>query len=89
MSLAAFAREHELGLPRLYNWRGRLARERATRHAVGPRLLPVRVISAVHDLGEHPVIEIVLVGGRRVRVAEGFDAAALGRVIEVLERVAC
>jgi len=88
VSLAAFAREHELGLPRLYDWRRRLAQP-STRPAKGPRLLPVRLISTVPDLREHSVIEVVLVSGRRVRVAEGFDPVALGRVIEVLERGTC
>jgi transposase-like protein len=88
VSLAAFAREHKLGLPRLYDWRRRLAQERSSRGA-GPRLLPVRVISTGPDLREQPVIEIVLARGRRVRVREDFDSDALVRVIEVLEQGAC
>jgi hypothetical protein len=88
ISLAAFAREHKLGLPRLYDWRRRLAQQ-STSPTKGPRLLPVRVISTVSDLREHSVIEVVLVSGRRVRVVDGFDPAALGQVIEILERGAC
>jgi hypothetical protein len=75
-------------LPRLFDWRRRLAQQ-STSPAKGPRLLPVRLVSTAPDLSEHPVIEVVLVSGRRVRVADGFDPAALGLVIEVLERGAC
>lgn len=88
VSLAAFAREHKLGLPRLYDWRRRLAQQSRS-PAQGPRLLPVRLISTVPNRGEPSVIEVVLVSGRRVRVTDGFDPAALVRVIELLEGGAC
>lgn len=87
--LSAFARQHGLPLPRLYNWRVRLGGKGAA-GAVAPRFLPVRIVSA-GGAGPAPPsgIEIELGDGRRIRVAETFDPAALARVIEVLERPTC
>jgi hypothetical protein len=34
-------------------------------------------------------LEVVLAGGRRVRVHPGFDEATLARVVAVLEAVSC
>jgi hypothetical protein len=59
--------------------------------AEAPRLLPVRIVSTAADAGTAPGfgIEIVLAGGRRIRVAEAFDPETLGRVIKLLERPTC
>lgn len=89
-SLAAFARQHGLPLPRLYAWRRRL-RGKGVVGAVAPRFLPVRIVSARDVAGAVPGsgLEIVLAGGRRIRLAETFDPAALVRVVEILERPTC
>jgi hypothetical protein len=87
LSLAAFARRHQLSLQRLYSWHRRL--QHATDAAAdGPRFLPVRVVSS-EPLRTADTIEIVLRGDRRVRVSGEFEAATLARVVEVLEHVAC
>jgi hypothetical protein len=83
--LAAFARRHRLGLPRLYVWRQRLNRIGSATPAT--QLLPVKVV-ARNDVAPE-VIEIELRGGRRLRVPETFDPVALGRVIDVLACSTC
>jgi hypothetical protein len=51
------------------------------------RLLPVRIVG---DHGATPeVLEIELLGGRRLRVPATLDPAVLGRFIEALERSTC
>jgi len=85
-SLAAFARRHGVGLPRLYAWRQRLRRVSDT--GTTPRLLPVRVVSGSGVL-RGPAFEIVLERGCRIRVFETVDPLVLERVIDVLERSRC
>jgi transposase len=43
-------------------------------------------MEAVGDRCGHGAIEIVLAGGQRVIVGKDVDAAALGRILDVLER---
>ena len=63
-----------------------------------PAFLPVRVMGelepakrestpriAAPDDEQARSFEVVLVNGRRVRVSEGFDAATLARLLEVVE----
>lgn len=83
LSLAAFARRHGLSLQRLYDWRRRLD--------VAPRFLPV-ILKATPDTvlpPEKTGLEIVLRGGRTVRVGSGCDERLLARVVEVLEGLPC
>jgi hypothetical protein len=49
-----------------------------------PRLVPVRLVGAAEG-----AIEVLLGGGRSVRVRAGFDEATLRRVIAALESPAC
>jgi hypothetical protein len=49
-----------------------------------PRLVPVRLVGAAEG-----AIEVLLAGGRSVRVRAGFDEGTLRRVIAVLETPAC
>lgn len=73
-SLSQFARRHRVDRGRVARWAGRLASE-----AAPVRFHPVRLA------GSREAIEIHLVGGRRVRVAPGFQAEDLRRVLAVLE----
>jgi hypothetical protein len=41
--------------------------------------------SAVHTV-QHAALQVELVGGRRISVSSGFDAASLTRLIAVLEQ---
>ena len=61
-----------------------------------PRFLPVRLIetdanSELPDLlrDEHPEIQVLLRGGRRVAVGPGFDPDLLRRVVTALEVTGC
>lgn len=83
LSLAAFARRHGLSLQRLYDWRRRLD--------VAPRFLPVTVKATPAILAPTggTGLEVVLRGGRTVRVGSGCDERLLARVVEVLEGLPC
>lgn len=83
LTLAAFARRHELSPHRLYEW------HRRREVGVTPRFLPVKLVGSTTVEAHDAVIEIVLAGDRRVRVHGPFDVATLARVIEVVERAAC
>jgi hypothetical protein len=73
-SLSEFARRHRVEPGRVARWAGRLASE-----AAPVRFHPVRLA------GSREAIEIHLVGGQRVRVAPGFQAEDLRRVLAVLD----
>ncbi|MCC7173430.1 MAG: hypothetical protein IT459_23500, partial [Planctomycetes bacterium] len=82
---AAFARRYQLDPKRILRW----ARDLDPPPRPEVRFHPVRVV----DRGDAstvtfapPVIEIVLLGGRRVRVPPGVDACELGRILDVVER---
>jgi transposase-like protein len=83
MPLSEFAQEHGLQRARLWRWSSRLRKG-----AAQPVLFhPVRIVEpppANHSPG---TIEVVLLDGRRVRLAEDFAAADLARVLAVLEGV--
>ena len=91
------ARRHGISASLVFTWR-RQSRSHVPA-AVAPRFAAVRISeapteTAVSTTGEPPraagsrsgVIEISLGGGRRVRVDASVDAAALARVLDVLER---
>src|SRR5262249_55505914 len=80
LSVRAFCAQHGLSSARFYNWRQVLAR----RAAEEPVFVPVQ---GVADVGpaQAGALEVVLVDSRAVRVAPGFDAATLRRLLAVLE----
>jgi transposase-like protein len=98
LSQGAFARQHGFSRERLTWWRKKLGVDVATTEPV-PELLPVRVVSPVARVTEErePAVpeaacsgvEVIVGGTRRVRVAVGFDAETLYRVVEVLEVEPC
>jgi transposase len=92
------ARRHGISASLVFTWR-RQSRASHVPPAVVPRFAAVRISeappeTAVSTPSEQPratggrsgVIEISLGGGRRVRVDASVDAAALARVLDVLER---
>lgn len=86
VSLAAFARQHGLGLHRLRWWRDRLRRGNASAPLSPAAIVPVTVVGAprpVATLGA--TMEVVLESGRIVRVGVEFDAEALARLVRALE----
>lgn len=78
-----FARKRGYSSERLRRWRERLEQKAA------PRFLAVRVIAG--PLPEAPPVplEVVLHGGRVLRVGRGFDAGQLGELVRVLEALPC
>jgi transposase len=96
--VSAVARRHGISASLVFTWR-RQSRANHVPAAVVPRFAAVRISEvpteiAVSTTSEQPraaggrsgVIEISLGGGRRVRVDASVDAAALARVLDVLER---
>jgi transposase len=83
LSLAAFARQEGLPYHRLFHWRKQFVPLSPETTAFVPVRLP-----SVSPPAECP-LEVVLAGGRRVRVAPGFDPAVLRQLIETLEAAAC
>jgi len=86
LSVRAWCLKHRLNEAGFYGWRKELAR-RDTEQP-GPAFVPVRVAEdgAVSAGGR---IEIVLAGGRRVRVSGPVDRRMLADVLAVLEGPAC
>jgi transposase len=80
LSVRAFCARHGLAQPRFYAWRRTLRRrDRATN-----RFLPVRVLPDPAP-ATPPSVEVVLAGGRCLRVPPGFDPATLRQLLAVLE----
>jgi hypothetical protein len=63
-----------------YAWRRVLER----RAAEQPTFVPVQVVADATPT-QASALEVVLLGGRTVRIAPGFDAATLRRLLTVLE----
>lgn len=89
-----FCAEHSLSEPSFYAWRREIARrdrERAARPAAqasvaagAPAFVEVMTSTPVGS-----VIEVVLAQGQVLRVAPGFDADLLRRLVRVLEEPTC
>jgi hypothetical protein len=99
LSVREFCRREALSEPSFYAWRRELARREASQPLPRPAsrrrprqtrkpaaFVPVHVV-APRSTGSS--IEIVLPGGRRVRVRPGFDRVTLEAVLELLERRPC
>lgn len=84
------AQRHEVTRSQIYGWRRELKHK-----GLFPAEVPVRFVSlaptppdpapADDKTGSDALVEIVLVGGRRLRVPAGIDAAALSRLIRATE----
>ena len=82
--MRAFCARHGLTTASFYNWR-RVLERRAAEHAV---FAPVQVVADAMP-AQTTALEVVLADGRAVRVAPGFDAATLRRLLAVLEGRPC
>ena len=80
LTVRAFCAHHRLSEHRFYAWRKQL-RQRPTPPAP---FLPVHVLAEPPLAPAHP-LELVLDGGRRLRVAAGFDPHTLRQLLAVLE----
>ncbi len=98
-----FCSQQGLSEPSFYAWRHEIARrdqeqEKPSQRATRPQAkataadlpLPtlVRVAVAAAD-PKSAALEVVVAGGRRVRVAPGFDAQLLRQLLQVLEEPSC
>jgi hypothetical protein len=84
LSVRAFCTQRGLTVASFYAWRRVLQRRAAEKAA----FVPVQVVAdAVADRAS--ALEVVLTGGRTVRVAPGFDAATLRQLLAVLEGRPC
>ena len=83
-----FCARHGLSEPSFYFWRRNLAaRDRqatARRQSDGHRGGGTDLFVPVRVLPTPPVLEVVLGGGRVVRVPAGFDAATLRQLLDLL-----
>jgi hypothetical protein len=80
LTVPDFCARHRLSQPSFYAWRRKLQQHDAA--ATG--FVPVRIIPDGPPASATP-IEVVLTGGRRLRVASGFDPATLRQLLAVLE----
>ena len=94
-TIREFCAEHEVSQPSFFAWRRMIAERDQQRHRqrngsdVDPHVqsdgqasfVPVRILSAATTMP----FEVVLHGGRVVRVPAGFEAASLRQLLAVLE----
>jgi len=87
LSAKEFAAETGINANTLAHWRWRLGAE-AGRTPAKAAAMPVRFVelAAAPDAAA-PAFELVLAGGRTVRVPPRFDGAELARLVQVLEGV--
>ena len=81
LSVRAFCDRRGLAIPSFYAWRRTLHRRAAEVSA----FVPVQVVADAAP-AQASALEVVLVDGRTVRVAPGFDAATLRRLLAVLQK---
>jgi transposase len=92
LSLRAYSAHHGVKAGTLSYWNSRLkprpAESAAAASDAGPTFLTVRVAEPALAMPEpaDDRIEVVVSGGRVVRVSRNFDGGALERLLAVLER---
>jgi hypothetical protein len=80
LSARAFCARHGLAQPSFYAWR----RQIRQRDAAAGAFVAVQLVADDHPCSPSP-FEVVLAGGRTLRVPPRFDAAALRGLLAVLE----
>jgi transposase len=83
-SVSAVARKHNIAPSLLFRWRREFGKAKLPVPA-RPAFVPVALPLPGKATGNGGLIEIELVGGRRLRVDGSVDAGALRRVIAALE----
>ena len=90
-SIAGYCRQEGLSTSSYHWWKRRLkAREESGvsgTTSVAAAFAEVPVARSVSEAD--PALEVVVRGGRAIRIGPGFDAETLARVLEVVERVGC
>jgi transposase len=87
--VSATARRYGISPSLLYTWRRAFRAERIGAEGSAPGFMPAMIIPETRPgSGAAPTgrMEIVVAKGRRIIVDAGVDAAALARVVEVLDR---
>jgi transposase len=87
--VSSTARRYGISPSLLYTWRRAFRAERIGSEDLAPGFVPAMIIPHTRpDSGVSPTgrMEIVVAKGRRIIVDAGDDAAALARVIAVLDR---
>ena len=82
LSVRAFCARHHITQPSFYAWR----RELQQRDAATTTFVPVQVVTDDQPASS-TAIEILLAGGRSVRITPGFDPATLRQLLAVLQEV--
>ena len=86
-SVAAYCASEGLSAASFYAWRRTLADRNRRRPPAGrPQFVPVRVTALAAGAAS---LDVVLDGGRVVRVGAGFDADLLRAVVAALEASSC
>ena len=82
LTVRAFCARHHLAEPSFYAWRRTLAQ----RDAQAITFVPVEVLpEPLSPESEAAGLELVLVGGRVLRIGPAFDEATLRRLLALLE----
>jgi hypothetical protein len=89
-SVRAFCAAHGVTEAQFYRWQRKLRSSGAVkRRKVAEPAASFALVSADGEGLGDAGIELVLVGGKRLRIGRGVDAETLGRVVAVLERARC
>jgi hypothetical protein len=101
LSVTTFCQQRQLQLQSFFRWRKLLvqrdqpaavsaatAAAPAAADPAAPAFVAVRLRNRPGEAGHHP-FEVVLGGGRLLRVAGAFDPAALRQLLEILEQSPC
>ncbi len=85
LSVRAYCEQHELAEPTFYAWRRSIQEQ----DAAAVRFVPVQVVPEPRSQAPADdsagALELVVVGGRRLRIGPGFDAPTLRRLLALLE----
>lgn len=87
LDVATFCEREGLVVQQLQSARWRVKQQRGLADVDSPAFVPMTVTATV--LATAPVLEVVLRGGRCVRVPAGFDREALAEVVVTLEALPC
>ncbi len=91
LSVRAFCERHRLALPSVYAWR-RTLRQRDRLACPSQAPAPVTFLPLLvqpDDTDPPPSLELVLAGGRCLRIPPGFDPATLRALLVALEDPSC
>ena len=91
VSVSAVARRHQINPNQVFTWRRQLRDATARRRAEGKASPELDRDGATGGLGACAAADTIemIVGGIMIRVRSGVNAAALHRVLSVLERRRC